>query len=96
MFVPDIVLVEMIYLIEREKLPEDVFGRLYSLLTEVGGSYALAESNPDASSALRRVPRSSVPDMPDRIITATALQLGLPLITRDEAIRRSGVVPVDW
>jgi predicted nucleic acid-binding protein len=34
--------------------------------------------------------------MPDRIIAATALQLGLPLITRDEAIRRSGVVPVVW
>ncbi len=29
------------------------------------------------------------PDMPDRIIGATALHLGLPLITRDGKIRAS-------
>jgi len=45
--------------------------------------------------ALREVERRLVPDLPDRIITATALHLGLPLISRDRQIqlpawRRSG------
>jgi PIN domain nuclease of toxin-antitoxin system len=37
--------------------------------------------------AVARVDRDSVPDMPDRIIAATALHLGLPLVTRDRKIR---------
>ena len=33
----------------------------------------------NVASALRSIPRDIVPDMPDRIIAATALHLGLPL-----------------
>ena len=35
---------------------------------------------------LAQIPRATVPDMPDRIIAATALWLGLPLVTRDSRI----------
>jgi len=38
------------------------------------------------SDALASIPRLIVPDMPDRIIAATALALGLPLVTRDREI----------
>lgn len=41
--------------------------------------------------AVYKVPRSAVPDMPDRIIAATALHLGLPLITRDQRIQSAGI-----
>lgn len=37
----------------------------------------------------------AVPDMPDRMIAATALQLGFPLVTTDSAIRASGI-PTIW
>ncbi|NJR25497.1 MAG: type II toxin-antitoxin system VapC family toxin, partial [Richelia sp. CSU_2_1] len=33
--------------------------------------------------ALATIPPASVPDMPDRIIAATALHLNLPLISKD-------------
>jgi predicted nucleic acid-binding protein len=33
------------------------------------------------------IPRSQVPDMPDRIIAATALQLMVPVVSRDAKIR---------
>ena len=36
--------------------------------------------------AMAQIPRSDIPDMPDRIIAATALALQLPLITRDHKI----------
>jgi predicted nucleic acid-binding protein len=36
--------------------------------------------------AVKQIPRNAVPDMPDRIIAATALHLNLPLITRDRKI----------
>jgi predicted nucleic acid-binding protein len=40
---------------------------------------------------LLQVPRTSVPDLPDRIIATTALYLGVPLITRDAQIKASGI-----
>jgi predicted nucleic acid-binding protein len=39
--------------------------------------------------AMRRIPRGAVPDMPDRIIAATAVSLGIPVISRDGQIRAS-------
>ena len=41
--------------------------------------------------SIRGIPRDLVPDMPDRIIAATALHLNLPLVTRDQRIRSAGI-----
>jgi predicted nucleic acid-binding protein len=46
--------------------------------------------------ALRQVEREAVPDMPDRIIAATALSLGLPLLTRDRALAAVEELEVIW
>jgi len=37
------------------------------------------------------LPRDLVPEMPDRIIAATALHLGLPLVTRDRRLQAAGI-----
>lgn len=41
--------------------------------------------------ALEFVQRTEVPDLPDRIVAATALALKVPLISRDRKIRASQV-----
>jgi predicted nucleic acid-binding protein len=41
--------------------------------------------------AMLRVERSQVPDLLDRIIAATALYLGLPLVSRDRKIQMSDI-----
>jgi predicted nucleic acid-binding protein len=41
--------------------------------------------------AVHEIPWSAVPEMPDRIIAATAVHLGIPLITRDERIQSAGI-----
>jgi predicted nucleic acid-binding protein len=41
--------------------------------------------------AVEIVSRNDVPDMPDRIVAATALALQLPLVSRDARIRASQV-----
>jgi PIN domain nuclease of toxin-antitoxin system len=41
--------------------------------------------------ALQLVDRSEVPDMSDRVIAATAVTLGVALISRDAKIRASTV-----
>ncbi len=38
-----------------------------------------------------RVDVTRVPDMPDRIIAATALHLSVPLVSKDSKIRLSGL-----
>ena len=38
-----------------------------------------------------RIPRSQVPELPDRIIAATALHLDVPLVTRDHTIQGAPV-----
>jgi predicted nucleic acid-binding protein len=40
------------------------------------------------------VPRGQIPDMPDRIIAATALHLGVPLISRDAKIKASHITTI--
>jgi predicted nucleic acid-binding protein len=45
--------------------------------------------NRHVAQAMRRIARSDVPDMPDRIIAATALYLAIPIISRDRKIRAS-------
>ena len=94
--IPGIVLIEMVYLTEKGRLDAAMVAQVFSALNVIEGSYAVAPLDQHTAQALRDVPRSAVPDMPDRIITATAHQLGLPLITRDAAIHQAAVVPVIW
>ena len=51
----------------------------------------LANLTSEVVDALATIPRDSVPDMPDRIIAATAIHLGLPLISKDSRMPLSGV-----
>lgn len=94
--IPGIVLVEFVYLVEKGRLEPERLDQLFALLATPAGSYAVAPLDATVAQALRRVPRTLVPEMPDRIITATALALGLPLITRDGMIRQAGIVPTVW
>jgi PIN domain nuclease of toxin-antitoxin system len=41
-----------------------------------------------------QVPRADVPDMPDRIVAATGLYFGIPVISRDRRIRASNIQTV--
>lgn len=97
-FVPSIAIVELIYLEERGTIHANTVNRIIQLVsaTDEHPSYSLVPLDIGTVRALREVPRDAVPDMPDRIIVATAKQLGLPLISRDGKIRRSGAVPVVW
>ncbi len=43
---------------------------------------------------MRQVPRAQMPDMPDRIVAATATFLRVPVISRDGRIKSSNVQTV--
>jgi PIN domain nuclease of toxin-antitoxin system len=94
--VPGIVLIEFVYLVEKDRLDSKHVEQLFTLLDTPSGSYTVGPLDLPVARALRQIPRTLIPEMPDRIITATALALGIPLITRDNAIQRAGVVPTVW
>lgn len=86
--------IETVYLVERKKLPPNALQRLRNALTDPTAGLVIAPVDSFVANALEQVPRSIVPDMPDRIITATALHLKLPLITRDRQIRAAGIATI--
>jgi PIN domain nuclease of toxin-antitoxin system len=89
-------LVEVIYLVEKGHLPGVAWERISEHLDQPRSGLELAPLDLGVAQALQRIPRDRVPDMPDRIIAATALHLGLPLVSRDQNIRESGAVEIVW
>ena|SRR5438876_7326809 len=90
-YVSAISIVETIYLIERGRVPLEAIQRLESGLRDPASGLRVAAVDEEVAQAVHRVPRDVVPEMPDRIIAATALHLGLPLITRDQRIQSAGI-----
>src|SRR5438477_202429 len=76
-FVPAICLVEIIYLVEKGKLAETMRQLLLDALDDPGSPARLVPMDRDIVDAVKRIDRAVVPDMPDRIIAATALSLNL-------------------
>jgi PIN domain nuclease of toxin-antitoxin system len=48
----------------------------------------------DRKEPMRQVPRAEVRDMPDRMVAATAVYFGVPVISRDGRIRASSLKTV--
>jgi PIN domain nuclease of toxin-antitoxin system len=87
-------LVEILYLEEKKRLPAGVFARVTSALTSPTSALAAIPIDASIAATMALINRDSIPDMPDRIIAATALHLGVPLISRDAKIRASNIATV--
>jgi PIN domain nuclease of toxin-antitoxin system len=90
-FLSAISLVELIYLSEKGRLPAGALGKLGDALQAADSSMVVVPLDSAVAEAVARISRSAVPDMPDRIIAATAVHLGVPLITRDRQIQAAGI-----
>jgi PIN domain nuclease of toxin-antitoxin system len=88
-------LAEILYLTEKQRLPESAYEELRQALAD--HQYVIEEApfTVDIVEAMRQVPRDAVPDLPDRIVAATATYFGVPVISRDARIRASNV-PTVW
>lgn len=84
-------LIEIQYLIEKHRIPTSVLTNLLSELDYPDPLLELAPVDLNIGINITRISRKDIPEMPDRIIAATALFLNLPLITADNKIRSSGV-----
>jgi PIN domain nuclease of toxin-antitoxin system len=87
-------LVELIYLVEKGRLPQEVIDRVQIALSAPDAEIAVVPLDEEVAWHVTRVPRSAIPDMPDRIIAATAVRLHATLVTRDARIQAAGIKTV--
>lgn len=83
--------IETVYLVERKRIPPPALQRLRQALNDPSAGLTIAPVDSSVANALENIPRSVVPDMPDRIIAATALYLAPPLVTRDRRLQSAGI-----
>ncbi|MAS34856.1 MAG: PIN domain protein [Anaerolineaceae bacterium] len=87
--ISSISLVEIVYLIERNRIPAESLSRLAAAIASPRSVLTEVALNMDVVRALTNVDSTQIPDMPDRIIAATAAYLRVPLISRDTKIQLS-------
>lgn len=85
--ISSIALVEVLYLVEKGRISPDSLDRIIEVLERPAAALAEIPVDRHVALAMRRIDRPRVPDLPDRIVAATALCLGVPLISRDRRIR---------
>ncbi len=87
--VSPISLAEIVYLVEKNRLPISAYEDLRAALQD--SDYVIREGpfTSEVVEAMRQIPRTDVPDLPDRIVAATALCFGVPVISRDARIHAS-------
>lgn len=94
-YVPTMCLVEIVFLQEKGRIPPHLRTAFESKLKSGTSGLVVADMTTGVVDALATIPRIEVPEMPDRIIAATALHLGLPLMSRDHKIQAS-IVTTIW
>lgn len=90
-YLPTICLVEIVYLQERGRIAPNLKTQLEIELLLGNSNLILTDLTAQIVKSLESIPRNSLPDMPDRIIAATALHLGLPVISRDSKMPLAGI-----
>ena len=83
--IPCIVFFELLYLVEKNRIAID-FDSVVSMVSS-SSNYGVEPLCLPIIEASRKIPMEKVKDPWDRLIAATSLRLGLPLITRDRALQ---------
>jgi PIN domain nuclease of toxin-antitoxin system len=89
-----ITLWEVAMLVEKKRLvlDRDVLGWLHKAISKT--HIVMLPLTPEIAVTATAIPRFRDPS--DRLIAATALTHGVPLVTKDQRIQRSGVVATIW
>ncbi len=90
-YLSSITIIEITYLTEKGRIPQIALTRLLNALNQPLSNWQVVVIDLDIALSLAKIDRQVVPEMPDRIITATALYLNLPLITCDTKITASKI-----
>ena len=84
-------LTEMVYLIEKDSIPATALDDVLAAIADSKNVLQQVPLDDTIAITMRQVPRQDIPDLPDRIIAATALLQGVPVFSRDGRIRASNI-----
>ena len=89
--ISSITLIEMVYLIEKGRIAAESFTRLAAALEAPQSEFVEIPVDLRIARALSQIQVGQIPDMPDRIVAATAIAFQVPVISRDAKIQHSGL-----
>ena len=81
-------------MIEKNRLPQSAYDELTQALADPEHVFTEAVFSAAIVQAMRQVSRAEVPDMPDRVVAATAVYFNVPVISRDRRIRAASLKTV--
>jgi PIN domain nuclease of toxin-antitoxin system len=84
-------LAEMVYLIEKGRIPANALTDLHAAIADPNAVLQHVPLDENVAMKMREVSRQDIPDLPDRVIAATAQLRGVPVLSRDSRIRTSTV-----
>jgi PIN domain nuclease of toxin-antitoxin system len=82
---------EMVYLIEKRRIPANALNDLHAATADPKAVLRHVPLDENIAMKMAEVPRQDLPDLPDRVIAATALFHSVPGLSRDGRIRSSQV-----
>ena len=95
-FISAISIVEMNYLVEKNRIPSSSLEQLLQIIDDPLVNLFVVPLDIPVAKAFTQIPRDIVPEMGDRIIAATSLYVGLPLVTKDYKIRNLSNIQTVW
>jgi PIN domain nuclease of toxin-antitoxin system len=84
-------LAEMVYLIEKGRIPANALTDLHAAIADPNAVLQHVPLDENVAMKMREVSRQDIPDLPDRVIAATAQLRGVPVLSCDSRIRTSTV-----
>jgi PIN domain nuclease of toxin-antitoxin system len=84
-------LAEMVYLIEKGRIPAQALDDVLSAIADPKAVLQQVPLDDSIVVKMRDVSRQDIPDLPDRIIAASAQFYTVPLLSRDARIRSSTI-----
>jgi len=84
-------LAEVVYLIEKNRLSASAYNAVTEALDDPDHVFTEAVLSAAIVRSMRSVSRAEVPEMPDRIVAATAVYFDVPVLSRDRRILTSSI-----
>jgi PIN domain nuclease of toxin-antitoxin system len=82
---------EMVYLIEKKRIPANALNDLHIAIANPEAVLQHVPVDENVAVKMAEIPRQDLPDLPDRVIAATALFYGVPVLSRDRRVRSSTI-----